>query len=69
MKTKSPKGQMPKHILEFIEDESEFSGIDKSTLAKLLTCDKCGKWVDDIDHLAPYHLEMNWCNKCGFAKD
>ncbi len=27
-------------------------------------CDKCGKWVDSIDRLAPYHMEANWCRRC-----
>jgi len=30
----------------------------------LLVCDKCGKWVDEIDHLAPYHMERNRCYRC-----
>lgn len=35
---------------------------------KIAIC-KCGRWYNEMDHLAPYHTEMCWCKRCGHKQD
>jgi len=55
--TKRPPGRTPELVKGWLECNGE-------NWWWLLVCDKCGKWVDEIDHFAPYHLERNRCYRC-----
>ena len=56
-KDTKPKGRVPNHVKGFLEANGD-------SCWPLLVCPKGGKWVDGIDHFAPYHNEMNYCKKC-----
>ncbi len=52
-----PTGRIPLNVQWWLEA----NGMDHWFL---VVCDKCGKWVDEIDRLAPYRIEMNRCYRC-----
>jgi len=52
-----PPGPVPGMVRDWLE-------VNGDQWWWLLVCDKCGKWVDEIDHLAPYHMERNRCYRC-----
>lgn len=53
---------MPKNIAAWLS-------VNIEEPPRSLICQKCGDWYAKIDHLAPYHYEMCYCKKCGYAKD
>ena len=54
---RKPSGPVPRHVKDWLE-------VNGNDCWLVLLCDKCGKWVDSIDQLAPYHMEANWCRRC-----
>ena len=57
MKVAIPTGPKPAHIALWLE-------VNNDTPERFLVCPKCGQWFAHIDHLAPYHMERCWCEKC-----
>lgn len=55
--SKKPKGRVPNHIKTWLE-------VNGQELWFAVVCDQCGGWVSHIDHLAPYHMEANHCDRC-----
>lgn len=53
---KRPRGRIPKRTKAWLELNPEYW--------ELAVC-KCGRWYRYMDKLAPYHVEMNWCDRCG----
>jgi hypothetical protein len=65
MKTKNikrPHGRIPLATKSWLAVNERESGWQISVC-------KCGGWYHKMDHLAPYHTEMNWCPKCKFKQD
>lgn len=56
---KRPKGRVPNDVKAWLEAN------EKSCGWEIAVC-TCGKWYHLMDHLAPYHTEMNFCKKCGY---
>jgi hypothetical protein len=56
-----PVGRVPADTKEWLEVNESWTGWE------IAVCD-CGKWYHTMDHLAPYHTEMNWCKKCGYER-
>jgi hypothetical protein len=54
-----PIGRVPADVKAWLEVNESWTGWE------IAVCD-CGKWYHTMDHLAPYHTEMNWCKKCGY---
>ena len=59
---KRPPGRIPKETRAWLGVNQGIVGIE------VAICD-CGRWYHKMDHLAPYHTEMNWCKSCGYKKD
>lgn len=58
---KKPKGQMPTHVKQFAAANPDVDLVQ-------FICPTCGKWFSTIDSLAPYHMELNYCKRCGYPK-
>lgn len=54
-----PVGRVPSDVKSWLEVHEPWTGW------RIAVC-RCGKWYSVMDHLAPYHTEMNWCKTCGF---
>ena len=54
-----PKGRVPKEIQAWMQANPEVPW-------EVCVCD-CGRWFDNMDHLAPYHTEHCWCRQCGYS--
>ena len=54
-----PIGRVPSDVKAWLEVNESWTGWE------IAVCG-CGKWYHLMDHLAPYHTEMNWCKKCGY---
>ena len=52
-----PKGSMPLYIRLWIAANGK-------EFWPHVVCKKCGNWVDEIDHHAPYYTSNNKCYKC-----
>jgi predicted amidophosphoribosyltransferase len=58
--SRRPGGRMPNDVKAWLEVHESWTGWE------IAVCCGCGKWYNYMDHLAPYHTEMNWCKKCGY---
>lgn len=54
-----PPGRIPADVKAWLEVNEQWTGWE------IAVC-SCGKWYDNMDPLAPYYTEMNWCSKCGY---
>lgn len=54
---KKPRGRKPRIIRIWLEVNGE-------ECWPSVVCETCKGWVTSIDHLAPYHTEANWCERC-----
>lgn len=54
-----PRGRIPADVKAWLEVNEHWTGWE------IAVCN-CGKWYGQMDPLAPYYTEMNWCKKCGY---
>lgn len=57
-----PRGRIPANTKAWLAVNEPHCGW------QIAVC-KCGGWYHRMDHLAPYHTEMNWCPKCKYKQD
>jgi uncharacterized protein YlaI len=57
-----PRGRIP-------ADTKAWLAVNESDCGWQIAVCKCGGWFHRMDHLAPYHTEMNWCPTCKHKPD
>lgn len=69
MKNNRPDGRCRKPSGRIPADTKAWLAVNEIDCGWEIAVCKCGRWYREMDHLAPYHTEMNWCQKCGHKKD
>lgn len=57
-----PRGKIPSCTKEWLAVNEPDCGWE------IAVC-KCGGWYHEMDRLAPYHTELNWCPTCGHRQN
>jgi hypothetical protein len=57
-----PRGRIP-------SDTKAWLAVNELDFGWQIAVCKCGGWYHQMDHIAPYHTEMNWCPKCKHKQD